>query len=799
MAKIYGNIATRDNTHTIKVSIYNKTLNKPSINIDASKSVKFADNPVTITQQQDDTFEHILKTQCKIRLVTKQWLGDYLFASNYSSIVVNVWVDNHCVFCGYVTPHTYNQNYSHLWEEVEINCVDLLSTLKDRRLTDIQSYDELTAQSCVRPFSWFIGNMDLDTKTVVIPNFPDIDYGEAEMMWYEVDWERIVNPDGSITYYGIEAEIIVLDEETAMNTGEMRQGEEKEVTWIESDTDTCIVDGISYWKEYAWIVVCGEDVNTGDWRIGSNAGGMPEVVSTRNEIDGWTTGVLPMPFDFYEHYTTYNVYDNGMEMAASDGIGDQIPLAPSTTTNGSYYEFRQGSDTDLDVDETTGIQYYKDYAWVCVNNECENSGQWQRGNKYYGNDYFTIEATTNGDVTISLKLLTSTDLEYVSYSTDLENWNATYCDGTTKTITVPLTSGDKLYLKGSGKRYIHTISIANSVINSTCDIKAYGNIMSLLYGDNFADKVSLPNYAYTFLSLFKGNTNLKDISNLVLPATTLSVACYDGMFWGCTSITSAPALPATTLKDGCYECMFRDCTSLTTTPELPATTMKLGSYGLMFAGCTSLTSAPALPATTLDEKCYSSMFEGCTSLTSAPALPATTLKDYCYERMFYGCTSLISAPALPATTLEEHCYDFMFDGCTSLVSAPVLAATTMKNCCYRYMFAGCTSLVSAPALPATVLANECYFTMFAGCTSLTSAPALEATTLATKCYLSMFYNCSNLSSITMLATDISATDCLKNWVVGVAASGTFTKDASMTTLPTGDNGIPSGWTVQDAQ
>ena len=410
MAKIEGRIATRNNTHTIKVCIYNKNCNKPSIHIDASRSVKFADNPVTITQQQDDTFEHILKTQCKIRLVSKQWLGDYLFASNYFSIVVNVWVEDDCVFCGVVKPLSYNQNFAHTWEEIEIIATDLLSTLKDRRLTDIASWDELNAQSQIRPFSWFLGNMDLDTKTVVIPNFPDIDYGEAEMMWTEVDWERIVNPDGSITYYGIEAEIVVLDEETAMNTGELRQGEEKEVTWIES-TDTCIVDGVSYYKEYAHITVCGEDVNTGDWRIGSMVNdGMPQIISTRNEVDGWTRGALPQPLEYYEHYTTYSIYDNGMEIPTSDGIGEQIPETPDTTTNGSYYEFRQGAADDFDIDETTGFKYYKNYAWCVVNDEAQNTGDWVRGDPWqyndltqypmYGKSYFTRNdpptATING-------------------------------------------------------------------------------------------------------------------------------------------------------------------------------------------------------------------------------------------------------------------------------------------------------------------------------------------------------------------------------------------------------------------
>ena len=49
----------------------------------------------------------------------------------------------------------------------------------------------------------------------------------------------------------------------------------------------------------------------------------------------------------------------------------------------------------------------------------------------------------------------------------------------------------------------------------------------------------------------------------------------------------------------------------------------------------------------------------------------------------------------------------------------------------------------------------------------------------------------------MLATDISASNCLQSWVSGVAASGTFTKNSS-TSIPTGINGIPSGWNVVQA-
>jgi hypothetical protein len=49
----------------------------------------------------------------------------------------------------------------------------------------------------------------------------------------------------------------------------------------------------------------------------------------------------------------------------------------------------------------------------------------------------------------------------------------------------------------------------------------------------------------------------------------------------------------------------------------------------------------------------------------------------------------------------------------------------------------------------------------------------------------------------MLATDISASNCLYSWVNGVASSGTFIKNSAMTSLPGGNSGIPTKWTVEN--
>jgi hypothetical protein len=143
---------------------------------------------------------------------------------------------------------------------------------------------------------------------------------------------------------------------------------------------------------------------------------------------------------------------------------------------------------------------------------------------------------------------------------------------------------------------------------------------------------------------------------------------------------------------------------------------------------------------------------------------------------------------------------FLFSHNTNLVSAEnlILPVTASSEYCYAGMFADCTSLTTAPELPVTILAEYCYYNMFYGCTSLTTAPVLPATTLAESCYEQMFYGCSNLNHIKCLATDVSATDCTHNWVDGVASSGTFVKNPSMSSWTTGSDGIPANWTVENA-
>ena len=353
------------------------------------------------------------------------------------------------------------------------------------------------------------------------------------------------------------------------------------------------------------------------------------------------------------------------------------------------------------------------------------------GDKPYEEQYLTFEALEDGSFSFS-----QNDLQY-----SLDD-GVTWQTLTAGTSTPTISAGNKILWKQTGLTPVSNNGIGT--FSSTHKFNVYGNIMSLLYGDDFIVQNDLSGLDWLFFKLFYQCTSLISAENLILQAQYLVLNCYKWMFMNCSSLTKAPELPANNLAPNCYD----------------------------------------------------SMFYGCTSLTKAPELPANNLYEYCYIWMFHDCSSLVEAPEiLPAQYLAPGCYNGMFYNCSSLVEAPELPATVLKVECYKDMFANCSSLTKAPELPATDLAQKCYEYMFHGCGSLTKAPDLPATTLANSCYYRMFMGCQNLRYVKCLATDISATDCLTDWLDGTMLLGTFITAENKPAYASGTSGIPSGWNV----
>lgn len=172
----------------------------------------------------------------------------------------------------------------------------------------------------------------------------------------------------------------------------------------------------------------------------------------------------------------------------------------------------------------------------------------------------TFEIITSG--TILWKINTNTGgAKAIQYSLNGGDWisiTSTY-EGT----PISVSAGDILQLKGTNSAYCKDDYSRSNYFDSTANYYVYGNIMSLIYGDNFIGQTTLeaPN---TFYRLFANSTGLTNhsVHKLLLPATTLTNGCYGSMFYGCALLTRAPELPAPTLVEDCYRRMFYDCTSL---------------------------------------------------------------------------------------------------------------------------------------------------------------------------------------------------------------------------------------------
>jgi len=121
--------------------------------------------------------------------------------------------------------------------------------------------------------------------------------------------------------------------------------------------------------------------------------------------------------------------------------------------------------------------------------------------------YFTTVALTDGEIWFILSEYATPELiTSISYSTDNGKTWATH-QNTAHTgnvfVKVPVNAGDKVIWKGQATSYSDGDQCA--FFGSTCSYNVEGNIMSLLYGDNFYNKVSLETNEKAFGCLFSCN------------------------------------------------------------------------------------------------------------------------------------------------------------------------------------------------------------------------------------------------------------------------------------------------------
>lgn len=206
--------------------------------------------------------------------------------------------------------------------------------------------------------------------------------------------------------------------------------------------------------------------------------------------------------------------------------------------------------------------------------------------------YLIFKVLSAGTITFSAS--DSSVGKTIMYSTNNgETWSS--ITSTTEAQSMgDFTVGAKVLVKGNNTAYGTATDKYNS-FGGTAKVALCGNIMSLIYGDAFYDKVVIT-ARFAFVYLFVNNANLIDAKYLVLPATSFSKdSTYYGMFQNCSNLKRAPKeLPARAAISNMYTSMFQSCGSLVEAPIIQLRSLVNRTCWHMFSGCSSLNYIKAM-------------------------------------------------------------------------------------------------------------------------------------------------------------------------------------------------------------
>lgn len=117
--------------------------------------LSFTDDPVELTSQVNDTFDHLLCQQATVRLLTRNFVPDF-FCASCRDAVVNICREGKCLFAGFIEPQSYSQGYNEEFDELELSCIDALTALQYARYRDVGAlgvlYGVVKAEAAQRTF-----------------------------------------------------------------------------------------------------------------------------------------------------------------------------------------------------------------------------------------------------------------------------------------------------------------------------------------------------------------------------------------------------------------------------------------------------------------------------------------------------------------------------------------------------------------------------------------------------------------------------------------------------------------------
>ena len=352
-------------------------------------------------------------------------------------------------------------------------------------------------------------------------------------------------------------------------------------------------------------------------------------------------------------------------------------------TNGS----KSGADYTIELIGDSSIKFYIDSGYTKLISNNIYSGSINSNTSSSVTIYYKSDTAINSDILIKTKC---TIMEIATMkngqSNSTEFWNSTYT------------------------KYIKTITFGNDLSNlpSTCteenlcwDIsedpnqskKVYGYLVDSGEKDTNDSTKSLYNLYIvsdapifapadcSSLFIYFRNLISIDFNNNF---NTANVTDMNGMFFGCSSLTSLDLSNFNKSNVTDMSDMFSNCQSLISIDLSNFNTSNVTNMSNMFSVCSSLINLDLSNFNTANVTSMSAMFGMCSSLTSLNLSSFNTSNVTDMSSMFYGCSSLTSLNLSNFNTSSVTNMQSMFSGCSSLTTTINIMNANITN--YKTMF-----------------------------------------------------------------------------------------------------------------
>lgn len=293
------------------------------------------------------------------------------------------------------------------------------------------------------------------------------------------------------------------------------------------------------------------------------SGGSSALTITTDE--GWTASTND---SWLTLSSTAGTGDSTINVTASENASFQAKIGTITVTDGNDTLTCSISQEKHPVFVKSNNIYFEDtkvnkmylngaiiYQNVAITHEID-----------YSKEYLTFDVLTGGTINW-VKHNSNAPSITISYSINNGNWIEITSDYSAAAPSFNVNAGDKVRIKGNNNRYCATGSTSGATQrnyynafrgDTIAKYNVEGNIMSLIYGDNFIGNNEFPDtLGWNFKSLFEECKNVLSAKNLILPPTILYQSSFRALFSNST-LTEAPDLLAPTLGIACYSYFFQN-------------------------------------------------------------------------------------------------------------------------------------------------------------------------------------------------------------------------------------------------